>query len=131
MNFKSILKVFFQVLRNSNLKDIYEFLNLIKYFLKGWKIIVLRNERIGHQIYDTFSFLSNISVEESFKYKLAISNPSRQTSNKFINNYWNKYLRKEGYIVFSGNFTTLFIEYLMAKFCQKGQKNNPKRRLAS
>lgn len=127
MNFKSKLKVLFQVLRNSNLKDIYEFLTLVKYLLKGWKVIVLRNDRIGHQILNTISFLSNISPEESYKYKLAISNPNWMSCNKFMTNYWDTYLRKEGYIVFSSNFTTLFIEYFesfMIKFFQKESKNN-------
>ena len=127
MNSKSKLRIFLQTLINSNLKDICEFLTLVKYFLKGWKIIVLRNDRIGHQIYDTISFLSNISSEESYKYKLAISNPKRLTSNIFLYNYWNKYLRRKGYFVFSGDFTTLFIEYFeyfMIKFFQKGSKKN-------
>ena len=123
MNLKSKLKFLFQVLSNTKLKDIYEFLTLVKYFLKGWKVIVLRNDRIGHQILNTISFLSNISPKESYKFKFIISNPSRMSCNQFITNYWDTYLRKEGYIVFSGNFTTLFIEYLMVKFCQ----NEPKK----
>ena len=70
MNLKSKLKFLFQVLSNTKLKDIYEFLTLVKYFLKGWKVIVLRNDRIGHQILNTISFLSNISPKESYKFKV-------------------------------------------------------------
>ena len=124
MNFKSKIKIFINLIINFKFTEILELIKFLKYFSNGWKIVILRNERIGHQVLNTFSFLTNISSKESYKYQLAVSNPRRFSCNQFITNYWDEFLRKRGYIVFSGNITTFCIDYLMKKNLKKSLKND-------
>ncbi len=113
MNLKNKIKISFEIVKDLKVDDLIELLTLFKYLLAGWKIFIIDSARIGNQLLNTLSFLSNISPEESSKYKFALSNPKRLSANIYFTNFWNIYLRKRGYFVFSGNLTTFVIEVLM------------------
>ena len=113
MNLNNKFKLLFNVIRNSKTKDYRELLSLLKFLFQGGKIFIIFSPRIGHQILNTFAFCSYITPDESSKYKLAISNPKRLSSNIFITKFWTRYLTQKGYLVFESDLSNLLAEVII------------------
>lgn len=124
MNLKNNLKILIEIVKDSKFDDLIELFILFKYLLAGWKIFIIHSPRIGNLLLNTLAFSSYISPEESSKYKLALANPKRLSANIYFTNFWNIYLRKKGYFVFSGDLTTFVIEILMKSSNNRIYKNH-------